>query len=188
MRFACCLSARNNRDSLTSLLANLMLGYMENSSQEPLRSFLLKEARRFVCDASQMQGIVRIAMIGSLLTIKLKPKDADLLVTVSSVVNIGSLAKRGRRLKGRAQSKSSGADIFLCNEKGEYLGRACGGTQCDMGTHICNDFESVLLDTTLTTEPPLELWSEVVRRANIPKDVEDILLKGDKIDGTFQTP
>ncbi len=169
---------------------------METSSQEPLRSFLLKGVRKFVCDASQMQGIVRIAMIGSLLTKKWKPKDADLLVTVTSIANIASLAKLGRRLKGSAQSKSSGADIFLCNEQGEYLGRtcsfrechyrrACGGTQCDMGTYICNDLEIVRLDTILTTKPPLELWPVVVRRANIPEDVEEIFLKGDKIEESF---
>ena len=138
--------------------------------------------------ASEIPGVLRIALIGSLGTDKPDPKDADMLVTIDTEVDMDSLAAAGRRLKGRGQSKSSGADIFLCNSKGEYLGRtcswrechprvACSGTQCGMGTRICNDFDVVSLDKELVLNPPLELWPRVVHRGSLPTDVERMFIE-----------
>jgi hypothetical protein len=41
--------------------------------------------------------------VGSLVTSKAIPKDADLLVTINGAMNLGELARAGRRLKGSAQ-------------------------------------------------------------------------------------
>lgn len=161
---------------------------METSSRESLRSFLLSEVRRFVHNASQIPGVIRIALIGSLLTNKPSPKDADLLVTIDSEIDMDSLAAAGRRLEGMCQSRSSGADIFLCDSEGEYLGRTCSwkqchprmaclGTQCGTGVRIRNDFDVIRLDTELILQPPLELWPTIVRRGEIPRDVERVLIE-----------
>ena len=159
---------------------------MERESQ--LRQFLLREVGWFVDSASQIPGVVRIAMIGSLVTEKERPKDADLLVTINSGVDIDSLAEAGRRLKGRGQSHGSGADVFLCSPEGSYLGRTCSfrdchprvrcsGHQCHRGTRICDDFEIVSLDQALIEAPPLDLWPTVLRRQTIPEDVERLVVR-----------
>lgn len=121
---------------------------------ELLRHFLLNEIRLFVGFASQLEGVARIALVGSLVTEKVNPKDADLLVTISEATDIDSLAALGRKLKGHAQSHNSGADIFLCNSNGEYLGRTCSykdchprmaclGHQCIFGTRMCKDLDNL---------------------------------------------
>jgi hypothetical protein len=35
------------------------------------------------------------------------------------------LARHARRLQGHAQSLNRGADVFLANERSEYIGRTC---------------------------------------------------------------
>jgi len=155
---------------------------------QPLRQFLLHEVKRFVQSASQIKGVLRIALVGSLVTDKPQPKDADLLVTIDQDNDIDSLAAAGRRLKGRGQSRGSGADIFLCGPQGDYLGRtcsfrechprvSCSGYQCGLGTRICDDLDIICLEHGLIREPPLELWPNVVRRTTIPADVERIVLE-----------
>ena len=159
----------------------------------PLRDDLLDAVRRFAVSASRIAGVRRIALVGSLVTDKQKPKDADLLVTISDSADIDSLAAIGRKLKGRLQARSSGADVFLCSEAGEYLGRTCSyrechprmaclGSQCGRGRRICDDFDVVRLSAALLREPPLELWPSVVRRTLIPQDVERVLVKRIGID------
>ncbi|MCL5959805.1 MAG: hypothetical protein M1358_10940, partial [Chloroflexi bacterium] len=82
------------------------------------RSKLIAEAVAFARTASQLPGVVRIALIGSLTTCKPDPKDADLLVTVTDDADLAPLATVGRKLKGRAQSLNRGADIFLADPRG----------------------------------------------------------------------
>jgi hypothetical protein len=79
----------------------------------PTRAFLIAEVRAFVSDACRLAGITRIALIGSLTTEKLEPKDADLLVTVTDDADLEPLARLGRRLQGRAQSINRGGDISI---------------------------------------------------------------------------
>lgn len=154
---------------------------------DSLRLHLLREVRRFVQSASQLKGVTRLALIGSLVTEKNTPKDADVLVTIDETVDICSLAALGRKLKGRAQSRGSGADVFLCASIGEYLGRTCSykdchprmaclGRQCGRGTRICDDLENVHLDAKIVSDPPLELWPAIVKRACVPGDVASILI------------
>ena len=49
----------------------------------PLREFLLREVLRFVRTASTIPGVTRIALVGSLATMKPNPKDADVLVSIA---------------------------------------------------------------------------------------------------------
>jgi hypothetical protein len=155
--------------------------------QPTFREELLDAARRFVESAARIDGVLRIAIVGSLVTPKPRPKDTDLLVTISEAANIKALAKAGRSLKGGLQQKGSGADIFLCTPAGEYLGRtcsyrechprvACRGHQCTFKTWICDDLQEVCLDSELLLEPPVELWPAVVRRQQLPEDVERVLV------------
>src|SRR5437762_11283067 len=79
---------------------------------ESIRSFLLSEVVRFVRHARSCPGVRRIALVGSLVRDKHDPKDADVLVTVGDDADLASLATAGRGLKGRAQSRNKGADVF----------------------------------------------------------------------------
>lgn len=90
-----------------------------------IRDDLIGEVQRFVERARICPGVRRIALIGSLTTDKTNPKDADVLVTVDDDADLTHLATAGRRLKGHAQSRNRGADIFLADPSGNYLGRIC---------------------------------------------------------------
>ena len=78
-----------------------------DTSTEPIRSFLLSEVLRFVERARLCPGVRRIALVGSLVTHKAEPKDADVLVAVENAADLTELAAAGRKLKGRAQSRNS---------------------------------------------------------------------------------
>jgi hypothetical protein len=68
--------------------------------------------------------------MGSLVTSRAIPKDADVLVTINGTMDLGQLARAGRRLKGSAQTINLGADIFLADVTGRYLGRICHYREC----------------------------------------------------------
>jgi len=115
------------------------------------------------------------------------PKDVDLLVTLADHDDLTALALAARRLKGRANAINLGADIFLCDAEGRYLGRvcrfrecqprrACEGMLCATGRHLNNDFHQVTLDRSLILAPPIDLWPRVKRRVAVPDDVEWLLL------------
>ncbi len=154
---------------------------------DPLRVVLLREARRFVERARVLKGVERIALIGSVTTVKENPKDIDLLVTVTGAVDFQALAAIGRKLKGAGQSRSSGADVFLCNSKGDYLGRtcsyrechprmACRGHRCGDSAYVCDDFEVIEIPRDTALNPPVILWPRVVCRATVPADLRQTLL------------
>lgn len=86
-----------------------------------IRPHLLTGVLRFVQAARQIDGVLQIALIGSLTTNKPDPKDADLLVKVADDADLVPLAAAGRELKGYAQQQNRGADIFLCSAEGIYL-------------------------------------------------------------------
>jgi hypothetical protein len=151
----------------------------------PTRAFLIAEVRAFVSDACRLAGVTRIALIGSLTTEKLEPKDADLLVTVTDDADLEPLARLGRRLQGRAQSINRGGDIFLADPKGNYLGRTCHWKLCAPGIrmscdalhcgrrhYLHDDFRSVRLPKDLIAAPPLELWPQLVVRIRLPEDLQ----------------
>lgn len=159
-------------------------------SDSSIRQFLLCEVLRFVERARTCPGVRRVALVGSLASEKDDPKDADVLVTVDSDADLTSLATAGRRLKGRAQSRNKGADIFLVDPSGNYIGRTCHWRECRPGiraacdarhcgrrTFLHDDLDDVTLDPVLIKAPPLELWPKVVRRVEIPGDVEAQLVR-----------
>ena len=115
------------------------------------------------------------------------PKDADLLVTIEGAMDLAKLARAGRGLQGHAQSMNLGADVFLADRDGRYLGRICGFRECHprrlcrartcgVRQHLNDDFDVVTLPKELIAAPPVDLWPAVVRRAALPPDVESLLL------------
>jgi hypothetical protein len=100
------------------------------------------------------------------------------------------LRSPARRLKGRAQSRNSGTDIFLADLSGNYIGRTYGRRECRFGIRVAcdalhrgrrhflhDDLDDVTLDAALLKRPPLELWPQLVRRSEIPADVEAQLVQ-----------
>jgi predicted nucleotidyltransferase len=152
----------------------------------PTREFLLEALAQFIRAAAGVSGVTRIAVIGSLTTEKLSPKDADVLVTVRGDADLKRLARLGRKLKGKAQTRNLGADIFLADLAGHYIGRtcsfkechprsSCAGNSCGSGQWICDDLEVVRLSDHLIAEPPLEVWPTLVVRATLPADARRAL-------------
>jgi hypothetical protein len=153
------------------------------------REVLLAEVRQFVERARFFPGVRRIALIGSLATEKSDPKDADVLVTVGDDADLTQLAVLGRKLKGHAQSRNKGADIFLADPSDNYIGRICHWRECRPGIRascdarhcgrpfLHDDLDDVTLDASLIKTPPLELWPKIVRRVELPSDVETLFVQ-----------
>lgn len=152
---------------------------------EAVRDWLLKESVRFVHEAQQVPGVLRIALVGSVTTPKPTPKDIDFLVTVAESCDLTVLAVHSRGLKGRLQAHNLTADIFLADESGQYIGRVCRWRECRPGKrmaceaqhcgrrpHLYDDLGAVDLAPGLVGAPPLELWPTLVRRGPLPADVE----------------
>ena len=161
--------------------------YGQRSSEE-VRATLLDLTREFVFAARRTPGVLRIAILGSLLTAKPRPKDADVLVTIADGINLGTLARLGRRLMGGAQAKlNSGADVFLASRSAHHIGRVCHyrechprvlcrARQCGAVPHLADDLDVVSLSPELVVTPPLEVVPEIIARVPIPSDVERLLL------------
>ena len=144
---------------------------------------------RFVSAAPQVQGVTRIAVVGSITTDKSDPKDVDVLVTVREDANFEALAALGRKLKGATQRHNRGADIFLASDDGGYIGRTCSyrdchprkrclGTQCGRRKWICDDLDVINLSDQMVKEPPLEVWPTVVVRTSMPVDMANAFARG----------
>jgi hypothetical protein len=155
-----------------------------------VRAFLIAEAFRFIAAISSMSGIERVALVGSLTTDKPDPKDADLLVTVADDLDLTAIATESRRLQGRAQTKNRGADIFLANTAGQYIGRICHWRECAPGIRIScdarhcgrrmylhDDLDAVSLSSQLITNPPIIVWPRVEYGGKIPADLMPYLSK-----------
>jgi hypothetical protein len=158
-------------------------------SELTIRAALLSEVARFIERARSCPGVRRIALVGSLTTAKTDPKDADVLVTVDDDADLTPLATAGRRLKGHAQSRNKGADIFLADPSDNYIGRICHWRECRPGIRascdarhcgrrafLHDDLDDVTLNASLIKAPPLELWPKIVSRVELPGDVEKHLL------------
>ncbi len=125
--------------------------------------------------------------MGSILTVKAIPKDVDVLVTIDAAMDLTRLALSGRRLMGRAQTINLGADVFLADTTGRYVGRICHyrechprilchAQHCGQRDHLNDDLHIVTLSQELIASPPVELWPKVIRRLSVPTDVEETLL------------
>ena len=152
-----------------------------------IREAFLEEALAFARTAGRIPGVTRLALIGSLLTSKTRPKDCDLLVSVTDEVDMPGLAKLGRRLKGRTGAMGSGADVFVCDEKHRYIGRICewrecwprvlcDALNCGLRPGLHDDLDAVRLEHHLTLTPPVELFPAVITRITVPRDVQSVLL------------
>ena len=162
---------------------------MEQRSPD-IRSFLIDEAFRFIDRVVSIPGLRRIALLGSILTPKADPKDVDILVTVDDDADLTALATAARKLKGATQTKNKGADIFLANPAGEYIGRvchwrncgpqfrsSCDAWNCGVRHYLHDDFGDIRLHPRLVKEPPLEVWPVVVYRQKVANDLSPFLAK-----------
>jgi hypothetical protein len=53
----------------------------------------------------------------------------------------------------------------------------CDARHCGRRTHLQDDLDVVTLQVTLIRNPPLEERSAIVRRCEVPRDVEGLLLR-----------
>jgi predicted nucleotidyltransferase len=154
------------------------------------RDLCLAEALAFVQQAIQMPGVERIALLGSLATDRPDPKDVDLLVTVADNTDLKPLAEAARRLSGHLQQHRLGADVFLADPQGQYLGRTCPWKVCAPGVrmscdarhcgrrpYLHDDWDAVRLEDAVVHRPPVVLWPHVIARVPLPKDVEHALVQ-----------
>lgn len=142
------------------------------------REALLSFALAFVESASQITGVRRISLLGSLATSRPVPKDVDLLVEIDDSVDRRRLAASGRRLAGHAQSCNLGGEVFLVDPEGSYLGRtcrfvrchlraSCPGRACREGSHIQDDRHAFTLDPDARDAGTRHLgWHATVRGAS----------------------
>ena len=153
---------------------------------EPRRPLLLA-VLSFVRAAGVCPGVQRISLLGSLATAKAIPKDVDLLVTIDVAMELTELACIGRQLMGSAQTINLGADIFLADATGRYLGRICRyrechprvrclAQHCGQKDHLNDDLHVVTLSRELIISPSVDLWPKVARRVAVPANVENLLL------------
>lgn len=160
-----------------------------------IRPTLLSAALFFVQKASQLSGISRIALLGSLATAKVDPKDVDLLVTVSDEMDLTPLATLARKLLGKTQAINHGTDVFLADVNHKHLGRtclwkicgpgirqSCDAQHCGLRTYLHDDLRAIWLNSALIADPPLILWPQVIVNVPVPEDVETILLNPLRMD------
>ena len=158
------------------------------ANSEGHRQQLLDGLRRFVASARQIADVRRIAVLGSIVTDKPDPKDIDVLVVVADETDLAPLATCSRRLQGHAQNFNRGADVFLADERGTYIGRTCHWKDCRPGVrqscdalhcgrrpYLHDDLDAIRLNSTLVLSPPVTLWPSVERRGQLPQDVEEIV-------------
>jgi hypothetical protein len=154
-----------------------------------IRPTLLSAALFFTQKASQLPGISRIALFGSLATAKADPKDVDLLVTISDEMDLTPLATLARKLLGKTQAINHGTDVFLADVNHKYLGRiclwkicgpgirqSCDAQHCGLRTYLHDDLRAIRLNSSLVAEPPLVLWPQVIVNGSVPEDIESMLL------------
>ena len=161
------------------------------------RSDLLDATIRFITSVVEVPGIQSISLLGSIITDGSDPKDIDLLLTITDDTDISVLAAHARRLQGRAQQLNRGADIFLADERGTYLGRTCHWKECRPGIraacdafhcgrrpHLHDDLGDIRLDPRTVTAPPVTLWPQVIKRVVLPLDVERMIDDLDTLSNT----
>ncbi len=162
------------------------------------RDVLLSAAIWFAENAAKLDGVLRIALIGSICTPKKDPKDVDLLVSVCPGMDVKPLAKLTRQIQGRIQRGSLGADVFVA-EEGSYIGRACsyrdpwprvrctsGGNMCAAGRpYLCNTDEHLRIHASVIAQPSVVLWPKVVTNTDLPDDVMKALRENNKSGSIF---
>jgi hypothetical protein len=161
---------------------------MMSDTFENQRAELLGGLGQFVDAARHIAGVRRIALVGSIVTAKPNPKDINVLVVVADDVDLAPPARHARRLQGHAQSVNRGADVFLANELGHYIGRTCRWKDCRPGLrqscdarhcgrrpHLHDDLDALTLSPGIIAAPPVTLWPAVERRSHLPPDLEEVV-------------
>jgi len=165
---------------------NLHIGPQQHETSD--REHLLAAAKWFVMEAAKLEAIERIVLVGSLCTDQKKPRDLDLLVSVTPGASIKELARLKRGLQGKISRGSMGSDVFIV-EDGHYVGRACQSREpwpradcvsrrlrCAAGREfLCDTSAHFALDQDLIDHPPATLWPEVRQNADVPADVQRLL-------------
>lgn len=161
---------------------------MDQPSDSDIRTFLITETFRFINRVVVLPGVQRVAIIGSLVTTKADPKDADILITIEDDADLTELATVSRKLKGATQTRNKGADIFLANPTGQYIGRICQWRKCGPGIRascdarhcgkrhfLHDDLDAIRLDPLLVREPPIEVWPAVICRVEAASDLSSFI-------------
>ena len=161
--------------------------YRERSSTE-VRGTLLRLTLEFVLAVRELPGVLRIGMLGSLVTDKARPKDVDMLVSVMPGLDLTHLARLARRFQGGAQGINSTADVFLATLDGTYLGRVCRyrecyprvrcqARHCGAQPHLNDDLDALALAPEVVKAPPLIVHPTVSATGTVPADVLRLLLE-----------
>ena len=165
---------------------NLHIGPPQHETSD--REHLLNAAKWFMEEASRLEEVDQVALVGSLCTAQKKPRDLDLLVTVSPGSSIKALGKLKRKLQGKISRGSMGSDVFIA-EGGRYIGRACQYREpwpradcmarklrcADGREFLCDTSANFSLDQDVIDNPPVILWPEVKQNADVPADVQKLL-------------
>lgn len=152
------------------------------------RAHLLGAAKWFVGEAAKLEEVERIALVGSLCTDQRKPRDMDLLVTISPGSSLTRIAKLKRKLQGRISRSSMGSDVFIA-ENGRYIGRACqyrdswprvecskSRLRCAEGRPgLCDTSANFSLDQKVVDRPSVILWPEAKEYTEVPADVHEFV-------------
>jgi hypothetical protein len=103
--------------------------------------------------------------------------------------DLAPLAKHARQLQGHVQSFNRGADVFVADERGNYIGRTCRWKDCRPGVrqacddarhcgrrpYLHDDLDAMTLSRTVVATPPVTLWPVVERRGELPPDLEQVV-------------
>ncbi|MGQ0653366.1 MAG: DUF6932 family protein [Betaproteobacteria bacterium] len=157
-------------------------------TSEEVRTHLLRVVLDFVRAARGLRGVERIALLGSLLSAKPRPKDVDVLVSIGDDVDFETLARLARRLQGAAQQINSGSDVFIADAAGTYIGRICQyrecrprvrcrARHCGARPHLNDDLDAVLLPPELVAAPPAIVHPGILASGAVPPDVEALVFE-----------
>ena len=151
------------------------------------RQKLLAHLPWFVRSVAKVEGVRKISILGSITTEKPKPKDIDFLVMIEDSAELEPVARLGRKLKGRTGSEGGGADIFLTDVLGKYIGRTCQWKECRRGArmscdalncgqrqYLHDDLQAVTLSQE-TIDGGLQLWPTVETRVGLPEDLASVV-------------
>jgi len=154
-----------------------------------MRKQLLSHLPWFVSAVTKLPGICRVSLLGSITTNKQDPKDIDFLVVVDDLIDLEPLARVGRKVKGRTQQMNRGADIFLADAQGRYIGRTCSWRECRAGKrmscdalncgkrpYLPDDLKTVSLSDE-TVRAALQLWPSLEYRLGLPDDLKATIKK-----------
>ena len=148
---------------------------------EPRRALLLAVCS-FVRAARICPGVRRIALMGSLVTNKPIPKDADVLVTIDDTTDLTGLARAASAPQGVCSNHQPSSLMRLGVTSDAFASIASAIRAWHASPSIADAAPTstmthvVTLSKELLAAPPIDLWPDVVRRLKVPPDVDALLL------------